>query len=116
MEGKVILLTGATGSFGKAFIAEALKQNIKQIRAFSRDEVKQSELKKQFNDPRILWLIGDVRDAERLNGVLEGVDICVHGAALKRIEVCEDQPEEAVKTNLQGSINVAKACLKNNVT
>ena len=115
MRDKVILVTGATGSFGKAFITEALKQSPKQIRAFSRSESLQAEAKAHFNDPRILWLIGDVRDAERLELALEGVDICVHSAALKRIEVCENEPYEAVKTNLQGSINVANACLKNNV-
>lgn len=116
MQNKVVLITGATGSFGKAFIEEILKTNPKQIRAFSRDEAIQAELKAKFKDSRILWLIGDIRDAERLEMALEGVDICVHAAALKRIEVCEADPEEAIKTNITGSVNVAKACLKKNVS
>lgn len=116
MRDKVILITGATGSFGKAFIEEILKLEPKQIRAFSRDEAIQAELKTKFNDSRMLWLIGDIRDYERLEMALEGVDVCVHAAALKRIEVCEADPEEAIKTNILGSVNVAKACLKNNVS
>lgn len=116
MRGKVILITGATGSFGKAFIEEALRQSPKQIRAFSRDEAMQAELKQRFKDDRILWLIGDIRDSERLGMALEGVDVCIHAAALKRIEVCEADPEEAIKTNILGSVNVAKACLRNNVS
>lgn len=115
MRDKVLFITGATGSFGKAFITEMLKLDPKQIRAFSRDEAIQAELKAKFKDPRILWLIGDIRDSERLEMALEGVDVCVHAAALKRIEVCESDPEEAIKTNILGSVNVAKACLKKNV-
>lgn len=116
MQGKVVLVTGATGSFGKAFIETILKLNPKQIRAFSRDEAVQAELKQQFNDPRILWLIGDIRDYERLCLALEDVDICIHAAALKRIEVCESDPQECIKTNVTGSVNVINACLKLNVS
>lgn len=117
MQDKVVLITGATGSFGRAFIEEILKLNPKQIRAYSRDEAVQAELKQYFSyaGKRMLWLIGDVRDQERLERALEGVDICVHAAALKRIEVCEDDPLEAIKTNITGSTNVATACLNQNV-
>lgn len=115
MRNKVVLITGATGSFGKAFITEMLRLDPKQIRAFSRDEAIQAELKAQFRDPRILWLIGDIRDSERLEMAMEGVDVCIHAAALKRIEVCETDPQEAIKTNVIGSVNVANACLKKNV-
>lgn len=116
MRDKVILVTGGTGSFGKAFIVEALSKDPKQIRVFSRDELKQSQLKEELNDSRVEFLIGDVRDYDRLLTALEGVDICVHAAAMKRIEKCETDPEEAVKTNIQGTVNVTKACLKNNVS
>ena len=115
MQDKVILITGGCGSFGKEFVKTILLQNPKQIRVFSRDEFKQAEMKAELNDPRVEYLCGDVRDAERLNMALEGVDVCVHAAAMKRIEKCETDPEEAIKTNIQGSINVAKACLTNNV-
>lgn len=116
MRGKVILVTGGCGSFGKAFVLEALKQDPKQIRVFSRDEYKQAQMKAELKDPRVEYLCGDVRDAERLEMALEGVNICVHAAAMKRIEKCESDPEEAIKTNILGSVNVAKACLKNNVS
>lgn len=115
MRDKVILVTGGTGSFGQAFIKECLTKEPRQIRVYSRDELKQAQLKEQINDPRVEWLIGDVRDYERLVTALEGVDICVHAAAMKRIEKCEKDPQEAIKTNVTGSVNVANACLRNNV-
>ncbi len=116
MRDKIILVTGGTGSFGKAFILEALTKEPRQIRVFSRDELKQSQMKEELNDSRVEFFIGDIRDYDRLLTALEGVDICVHAAAMKRIEKCETDPEEAVKTNIQGTINVAKACLKTNVS
>ena len=115
MQNKCILITGGTGSFGKEFCKEALKNDARQVRIFSRDELKQAQMKEEINDPRVEWLLGDVRDVERLTTALEGVDICVHAAAMKRIEKCEKDPQEAVKTNIQGTINVANACLKCNV-
>ncbi len=116
MEDKVILVTGGTGSFGKAFIKDALTKNPRQIRVFSRDELKQAQLKEEFNDERISWLLGDIRDSERLLTAMEGVDICVHAAAMKRIEKCEKDPQEAIKTNVNGTANVINACLKSNVS
>jgi UDP-N-acetylglucosamine 4,6-dehydratase len=113
--GKVVAITGGTGSFGKAMVKELLTKDVKQIRVLSRDELKQAEMKEEINDPRVEFLLCDVRDAERLNLALEGVEIVIHAAAMKRIEKCERDPVEAIKTNVQGSVNVANACLKNNV-
>ncbi|MDB5039100.1 MAG: UDP-N-acetylglucosamine dehydratase/epimerase [Bacteriovoracaceae bacterium] len=104
---KKVLITGGTGSFGKAFLhyaLEVLKPNV--IRVFSRDELKQNELRKQFNHPSIRYFIGDVRDAERVERALRGVDIVIHAAAMKRVEACEYNPFEAVKTNIIGTQNV----------
>ncbi len=115
MQDKVILVTGGCGSFGKAFVIETLKKNPKQIRIYSRDEWKQASMKEQVDDARVEYLVGDVRDLDRLEVAMEGVDICVHAAAMKRIEKCEKDPDEAIKTNVLGSMNVAKACLKKNV-
>ncbi len=116
MQDKVILITGGTGSFGRAFIKDALAKNPRQIRVYSRDELKQSQLKEEFNDMRVEWLIGDIRDSERLLMAMEGVDVVVHAAAMKRIEKCEKDPQEAIKTNVNGTVNVINACLKSNVT
>jgi UDP-N-acetylglucosamine 4,6-dehydratase len=116
MRGKVVLVTGGTGTFGKAFVKDALTKEPKQIRVFSRDELKQAQMATELNDPRVEYLIGDIRDYDRLLTAMEGADIVVHAAALKRIEKCERDPQEAVKTNVQGTINVANACLRNNVS
>jgi UDP-N-acetylglucosamine 4,6-dehydratase len=116
MQGKTILVTGGCGSFGKEFIRDILTKDPRQIRVFSRDEFKQAEMKEEFKDSRIEYLCGDVRDVERLNMALEGVDVCVHAAAMKRIEKCEKDPQEAIKTNVEGSVNVANACLRQNVS
>jgi UDP-N-acetylglucosamine 4,6-dehydratase len=115
MQDKIIAITGGTGSFGKAMVEELLKKDIKRIRILSRDELKQAVMKDEINDSRVDFFLCDVRDESNLITALEGVDIVIHAAALKRIEKCETNPLEAVKTNIQGSINVANACLKNNV-
>lgn len=115
MEGKTVLITGGTGSFGKAFVSWALEQGVKQIRVLSRDELKQHEMAQEFRDPRVEFLLGDVRDFERVKLAMAGCDIVIHAAAMKRIEKCERDPNEAVKTNIQGSINVAQAALAANV-
>jgi UDP-N-acetylglucosamine 4,6-dehydratase/5-epimerase len=113
---KVILITGGTGSFGKACVEKLLKHNPKVIRIFSRDELKQWEMRAQFKDnPKLRFFIGDVRDAERLKRATEGVDFVIHAAALKQVPACEYNPIEAVKTNVNGAINVINACLDNNV-
>jgi len=108
MSSKKILITGGTGSFGKAFTRyalEHLKPNV--IRIFSRDELKQAEMRQEFEDhPSLRFFIGDIRDADRIERALRGVDIVIHAAAMKRIEVCEYNPFEAVKTNIIGTQNV----------
>jgi UDP-N-acetylglucosamine 4,6-dehydratase len=115
MQDQVVLITGGTGSFGKEFAKECLNKGVKQVRVFSRDELKQSQLREEIKDRRLECLIGDVRDYDRLCVAMQGVDICVHAAAMKRIEACEHDPQEAIKTNVQGSVNVANACLSSNV-
>ena len=116
MSDNVYLITGGTGSFGKAFTRDLLRNhNPKQIRIFSRDELKQAQMDEQIKDRRVEYLCGDIRDYERLCVAMRGVDIVVHAAAMKRIEKCERDPQEAIKTNVLGSVNVANACLQSNV-
>jgi len=114
---KIILLTGGTGSFGQKFVEVMLKEyNPKTIRIFSRDELKQWEMAQKFNHEKILrFFIGDIRDKERLERAMDGVDIVVHAAALKQVPLCEYNPFEAVKTNILGAQNVIEAALDNNV-
>jgi UDP-N-acetylglucosamine 4,6-dehydratase len=109
-----ILITGGTGSFGKAFIKEVLgHHNPARVAVFSRDELKQYDLKLFFgNDPRLRFFIGDIRDRERLEMALHGVDYVVHAAALKQVDTAEYNPMEYVKTNILGSENVILACIK----
>ena len=116
---KVLLITGGTGSFGKQFVKYALLNlKLKKIIIYSRDELKQFEMKKSFdlkNQKKIRFFIGDVRDYERLNYALREVDIVVHAAALKQIGACEYNPFEAIKTNVLGSNNLIQASLRNKV-
>lgn len=114
---KVILLTGGTGSFGREFAGTVLrKHNPKAIRIFSRGELLQQEMSRQFNgDPRLRFLIGDVRDRRRLFRAMNGVDIVVHAAALKQVPACEYNPIEAIKTNVDGAVNVIDAAIDANV-
>lgn len=115
IDGKSVLITGGTGSFGKEFIRHALALNPKKIIVFSRDELKQYELQQLVDDPRMRYFIGDVRDPSRLNMALDGVDICIHAAALKHVPVAEYNPTECIKTNILGSQNVIDACINNDV-
>jgi UDP-N-acetylglucosamine 4,6-dehydratase/5-epimerase len=116
IDGKVVLVTGGTGSFGKAFVREALEHHDPAaIRIYSRDELKQSELAAHWKDERLRFLIGDVRDRERLSRALRGVDLVVHAAALKQVPACEYNPFEAVQTNVIGTENVVAAALENDV-
>lgn len=115
---KTILLTGATGSFGQTFIAYFLKQKKFKgvIRAFSRDEYKQHQLEKKFNnDKRLRFFVGDVRDLPRLKRAMEGVEIVVHAAALKQVPALEYNPFEAVKTNILGTENIIDAAIDTSV-
>ncbi len=102
----VILLTGGTGSFGQAFTKAILRHNIKALRVYSRNEYLQWQMKQTFTDSRIRWMIGDVRDRERLKSCLRGVDYVVHAAALKHLSVGQYNPQEFIKTNILGSMNL----------
>lgn len=114
---KTVLVTGATGSFGTEFIRTVLESHdVKAVRAFSRDELKQSELRRKVDDSRLRFLLGDVRDLERLRIATRGVDVIVHAAALKQVPACEYNPFEAVQTNIVGTQNVITAAIENEVS
>jgi len=118
LEGSSILVTGGTGSFGKAFIRHVLDNfNPKRIVIFSRDELKQYEARQLFDDDqRLRWFIGDIRDQHRLLRAMKGVDYVVHAAALKQVDTAEYNPFEFVKTNIIGSQNVVEAAIDAGVT
>jgi UDP-N-acetylglucosamine 4,6-dehydratase/UDP-glucose 4-epimerase len=115
LKGKKVLITGGTGTLGRALTRKLLMMDVDTIRVFSRDEGKQLDMSSHLNDERIRYIIGDVRDNERINYAMEDIDIVLHVAALKQVPVAEYNPFEAVKTNVLGSQNVIDACLKNNV-
>jgi UDP-N-acetylglucosamine 4,6-dehydratase (inverting) len=117
LKDKVILITGGTGSFGQKFTETALKQhNPKVIRIFSRGELLQQEMHQKFNnDERLRFFIGDVRDRERVFRAMNGVDIVIHAAALKQVPTCEYNPIEAVRTNIDGAVNVVDAAIDSGV-
>lgn len=110
---QVVLVTGGTGSFGKKFVQVLLKEySPKKLIIFSRDELKQHEMRVSgFNHPNLRYFIGDVRDEVRLRRAMQGVDIVVHAAALKQVPACEYNPMEAIKTNILGGSNVIEAAL-----
>jgi UDP-N-acetylglucosamine 4,6-dehydratase (inverting) len=116
-DNKSILITGGTGSFGNAFVRMATEKfNFKRLVIFSRDEMKQWQMAKKYAaDERIRFFIGDVRDRERLNRALDGVDIVIHAAATKIVPTAEYDPFECVKTNISGAMNVIDAALDNDV-
>jgi UDP-N-acetylglucosamine 4,6-dehydratase len=113
LKGKTVLVTGGTGTFGRAFVARLLAvPGISKIIIFSRDELKQSQVQGMYpNEKRLRFFIGDIRDADRLKTAFHGVDIVVHAAALKQVPATEYNPFEAVKTNIVGSQNVIDAAL-----
>ncbi|MGL4680314.1 MAG: UDP-N-acetylglucosamine 4,6-dehydratase (inverting) [Plesiomonas shigelloides] len=114
--GKTILITGGTGSFGKKFIATVLSRyQPARLIVYSRDELKQFEMQQCFNHPCMRYFIGDVRDAERLDMAMRDVDFVVHAAALKQVPAAEYNPMECIKTNVGGAENVIKAALNNGV-
>lgn len=116
LNGKVVIVTGGTGSIGSEIVRQLLKTKARQIRVFSRDEHMQHELKGELpNDKRLRFLLGDIRDKERMAFAFRGVDIVFHAAALKHVPACEYNPFEAVKTNIIGTQNVIEIALANNV-
>ena len=115
LQNKTVLVTGGTGSFGKKFIQKALASDVKKVIVFSRDELKQYEMKQEFTDDRIRFFIGDVRDKERLYRAFDGVDIVIHAAAMKHVDACEYNPFEAVKTNIHGAQNIIEAAIDRGV-
>lgn len=115
MKNKILLITGGTGSFGNAVAARFLNSDIKEIRILSRDEKKQEDMRKYYNNDKLKFYIGDVRDYNSIEGAFIGVDYVFHAAALKQVPSCEFYPIEAVKTNVMGSDNVISACVKNGV-
>lgn len=115
-----ILITGGTGSFGKAFVKTVLARypDVKRLVIFSRDELKQFEMSQQFPEseyPALRYFIGDVRDADRLRRAMEGIEVVIHAAALKQVPAAEYNPFECIKTNILGAQNVIEACLDKGV-
>ena len=107
----ILLITGGTGSFGNAALDRFLKTKIKEIRIFSRDEKKQDDMRKKYNNPKLKFYIGDVRDIESIRSAVRGVDYIFHAAALKQVPSCEFYPLQAVKTNVIGTENVLEAAI-----
>jgi len=116
LKNKIILVTGGTGSFGRSFVEFLLKNSsAKKVIVFSRDELKQSRMQSEINDERLRFFLGDVRDLQRLQRALRGVDFVVHAAALKQVPTLEYNPFEAIKTNTLGSQNVVDAAIDQGV-
>ena len=120
LNNKSVLITGGTGSFGKAFVRTVLQRypSVKRLVIFSRDELKQFEMAQEFSPrefPQLRFFIGDVRDAGRLKRAVEGIDVVVHAAALKQVPAAEYNPFECIKTNVLGAQNVIEACLDSQV-
>lgn len=111
-EGKTLLITGGTGSFGNAVLKRFLETDVKEIRIFSRDELKQDDMRHHYNNPKIKYYIGNVRDLQSIKNAMHGVDYVFQAAALKQVPSCEFFPVEAVKTNVLGSDNVLTAAIE----
>lgn len=108
---RTLLITGGTGSFGNAILRRFLSSDLAEIRILSRDEKKQDDMRKRFNNPKLKFYIGDVRDYQSVLGAMRGVDYLYHAAALKQVPSCEFHPMEAVKTNILGTENVLEAAI-----
>lgn len=113
--GKTLMITGGTGSFGNAVLKRFINEDFKEIRIFSRDEKKQDDMRHQLNNPKVNFIIGDVRDFESINNAMDGVDYVFSAAALKQVPSCEFYPMQAVRTNILGSENVLEAAVRNGV-
>lgn len=112
---KSILITGGTGSWGNELTKQLLEQEPKEIRIFSRGELAQVNMERAFLNSKLKFIIGDIRDKEAIEEATQGVDYVFHLAALKHVPICEYQPQEAIKTNITGTINLINACIKNQV-
>ena len=112
---KIILITGGTGSFGNAMSRRLIRMEPKEVRLFSRDEKKQDDMRKKFNNKRLKFIIGDIRDQESIQQAVMNVDFIFHAAALKQVPSCEFYPMEAVKTNINGAENLLNAAIKSKV-
>ena len=112
---KILLITGGTGSFGNAVLNRFLNTEIKEIRIFSRDEKKQDDMRHQYQNPKIKFYIGDVRDKRSVDGVMQGVDYVFNAAALKQVPSCEFFPTQAVRTNVFGTENVLDSAIQHGV-
>lgn len=116
MNDKTVLITGGLGSFGQKFIDIVLKEhNPKSLRIYDNRELAYVEIERKFDDERLRFFVGDVRDKDRLNRAMNGVDIVVHAAALKHVPVCEYNPIEAIRTNIDGAINIIDTAINNSV-
>jgi len=116
LKDKVVLVTGGTGSFGKAFVTKVLQDDeVSKIIVFSRDELKQFEMAEKINSPKLRYFLGDVRDYQRLLRATDGVDLIVHAAAMKQIPASEYNPMEAIKTNVLGAENIINAAIENGI-
>ena len=115
LKNQIIMITGGTGSFGQRCVKFLLKHNPKKIIIYSRDELKQFEMSNKFNNPKLRFLLGDVRDRRRLELATKMVDIIIHAAALKQVAAAEYNPMESIKTNIYGAENVISASIENNV-
>ena len=112
---KVLLITGGTGSFGNAMLKGFLNSELKEIRIFSRDEKKQEDMRIEYKNDKLNFVIGDIRDFDSINNAMAGVDFVFHAAALKQVPSCEFYPMQAVQTNILGAENVLEAAARNNV-
>jgi UDP-glucose 4-epimerase len=109
---KTLLITGGSGSFGNAVLRRFLNSDLREIRIFSRDEKKQDDMRKRYDDPKLKFYMGDVRDQRSVEAAMRGVDYCYHAAALKQVPSCEFHPMEAVRTNVLGTENVLDAAIR----
>src|SRR3990167_678653 len=115
IKGKVILVTGGTGSFGNSVVSGLLRYEPQRIIIFSRDEKKQHDMRNLYDSPLLKFVIGDVRDKDSLNKVMEGVDFVFHAAALKQVPSCEFFPIEAIKTNILWAHNVIASAIAHQI-
>ena len=115
LKNKILLITGGTGSFGNAMLKGFLSSGLKEIRVFSRDEKKQEDMRIEYKNDKLNFVIGDIRDFNSINQAMIGVDYVFHAAALKQVPSCEFFPLQAVQTNINGAENVLEAAARNNI-